>query len=274
MKVTLAKNKPDDKLNHSKNGLINMRNNDNRCFLWCPARHLNPVDNNSSRIKREDRIKADALAYFDINCPVSEDDYSKIEDKNDININVSSHDDNNIYPVYISDKNYDDSMDLLLIFLDDRSYYVYIKDFNRLMFNKTKNKNEKHFCKRCLQCFSGENYLMRHKENCLLINGKQSVKLNEGSIRFNNYSRQINTSFKIYVDFECILKRCKVRENDIIDEDGSYTKKYQKHVPCGFGYKVSCVDDRFSKEVVVYRGRDCVHKFISMILMNMNIVEM
>ena len=35
----------------------------------------------------------------------------------------------------------------------------------------------------------------------------------------------------------------KVHEDDIIDGDGSYTKKYQKHVPCGFGYKVVCVDD-------------------------------
>ena len=34
-------------------------------------------------------------------------------------------------------------MDLLLIFEENKSHYVYIKDFNRLMFNKTKNKNKK-----------------------------------------------------------------------------------------------------------------------------------
>ena len=38
---------------------------------------------------------------------------------------------------------------------------------------------------------------------------------------------------------------------------------YQNHIPCGFGYKVACVDDRFSKNVVVYRGKDCVNKFIT-----------
>ena len=28
-----------------------------------------------------------------------------------------------------------------------------IKDFDRFMCNKAKNKNKKHFCKFCLQCF-------------------------------------------------------------------------------------------------------------------------
>ena len=44
-------------------------------------------------------------------------------------------------------------MDLLLLIDDDKSHYVYIKDFNRFMFHKTKNekKKKKWFCKSCLQ---------------------------------------------------------------------------------------------------------------------------
>ena len=48
-----------------------------------------------------------------------------------------------IFPIYVSDKKYDDSRDLLLLIEDDKSHYVYIKDFNRFMFHKTKNKNKK-----------------------------------------------------------------------------------------------------------------------------------
>ena len=48
-------------------------------------------------------------------------------------------------------------MDLLLISDKFKSYYVYIKDFDRFMFNKTKYKGKKYFCKNCLQCFSSEN---------------------------------------------------------------------------------------------------------------------
>ena len=78
-------------------------------------------------------------------------------------------------------------MDLLLLIDNDKSHYVYIKDFDRFMFHKTKNKNKKQFCKSCLQCFSSENILIKHKENCLIINGKQSVELEKGIIKFENY---------------------------------------------------------------------------------------
>ena len=54
-------------------------------------------------------------------------------------------------------------MDLLLLIDDDKSHYVYIKDFNRFMFHKTKNK--KWFCRSCLQWFSRESVLIKHKED-------------------------------------------------------------------------------------------------------------
>ena len=59
--------------------------------------------------------------------------------------------------------------------------YVYIKNFDRLMFHKTKNKHKKYFCKSFLQFFSSKNVLNNHKEVCLRINGTQSVKLEKGT---------------------------------------------------------------------------------------------
>ena len=252
-----------DKLNHRKKGLINVENGDNKCFLWCHVRHLNLVDKHSTRITKEDRRIADELDYSGIDFPVSEKDYSEIENKNVININVSSYDGKLVYPVYVSDKNFDDSVDLLLIFTDDRSHYVYIKDFNRLMFGISKNENRKWFFKRCLQCFSSENVLVKHVEDCLVINGKQSVRLGEEFISFKNYSRQLPVPFKIYADFECVL-----RESErgwlkmiLLIKIIRTLKSIKITYPCGFGYKVVCVDDKFSKDVVVYRGKDCVDKF-------------
>ena len=75
------------------------------------------------------------------------------------------------------------------------------------MFHRTKIKNKKWFRKSCLQCFSSENMLIKHKENCLSINGKQSVKLEKGTIKFENYFKQIPAPFKIYADFESNLKK-------------------------------------------------------------------
>ena len=73
-------------------------------------------------------------------------------------------------------------MDLLLLNDDDESHYVYIEDFDRFMFHKTNKKNKKWFCKSCLQCLSIESIMTKHKEDCLSINGKQSVNLEKGII--------------------------------------------------------------------------------------------
>ena len=163
-----------------------------------------------------------------------------------------------VFPIYVSDQKFEDSMDLLLLIDDDKSHYVYIKDFDRFMFHKTKNKNKKWFCRSCLQCFSSESVLIKHKENCLSINGKQSVKLEKGIIEFENYFKQIPVPFKIYVDFECNLR-------SVESYEGSYTKKYQDDIPCSFAYKVVCVYDRFTKLIVVYRGENGAYEFIKVV---------
>ena len=86
--------------------------------------------------------------------------------KNNICINVFGYENEFIFPICISDQEFEDSMDLLLLINSEKSHYVYIKNFNRFMFHVTKNKNEKWFCKSCLQCFSSENILIKHKEIC------------------------------------------------------------------------------------------------------------
>ena len=83
---------------------------------------------------------------------------------------------------------------------------MHIKDFDRFMFHKTKNKNRKYFCKGCFQCFSSKNVLTEYKKVCLSINGAQSVRLVKGTIEFKNYFKQIPVPLKIYADFECNLK--------------------------------------------------------------------
>ena len=48
-----------------------------------------------------------------------------------------------VFPIYISGQKFKELMDLLLLTENDKSHYVYIKDLNRSMFHKTKNKNKK-----------------------------------------------------------------------------------------------------------------------------------
>ena len=102
-----------------------------------------------------------------------------------------------VYPVYLSDQKFSDVIDLLLISNEFKSHYVYIKDFDRFIFTKTKNKNKKYFCKNCLQSFNSKEVLIEHKKDCLIINGKQNVKSEKGFISFKNYFKQIPVPFKI-----------------------------------------------------------------------------
>ena len=79
--------------------------------------------------------------------------------------------------------------------------------------------------------------MIKHNENYLIINGKQSVKLKSGSIRLKSYFKQLAVPFKIYADFEFLLKGV------------------EYHIPCSFSYKVVCTNNKFSKRVVLYRGK-------------------
>ena len=101
--------------------------------------------------------------------------------------------------------------------------------------------------------------LIKHKEDCLSINSQQSINLEKETIEFENYFKQLPVPFKIYADFERNFKNVKCYE-------GTYTKKYHEYVSCSYAYKVVCIDDRFSKPIVVYRGVNAAYEFIKSIL--------
>ena len=201
-------------LRSPKKGLINIKNKDQKCFLWCHhVRHINPVEIHPERITERDKKLAKELDYDDeFNFPVQERYFSKIETRSNICINVFCYANRLTFPIYVSDQKFQNSMDLLPIIDGDKSHYVYIKDFNRFMFHKTKNKNKKDFCKSCLQCFTSKNVLAKHKKDCLSINGLQPVRLEKGTIEFKNYFKQIPAPFKIYADFESNLESVEIYE--------------------------------------------------------------
>ena len=115
---------------HPRKRLISIRNKDQKCFLWCHVRHINPKKDHPGKIKKDDRRLASNLDYDGIEFPVTERDFKKIEVQNNISVNVFDYEDTSVFPIYISDKNFEDSMDLLLLFEDNKSHYVYIKDFH------------------------------------------------------------------------------------------------------------------------------------------------
>ena len=119
-------------LRHPMKGLINIKSNDNKCFLWCHVRHLNRKGIKLSTITKKDREIAESLHYTGINFPVSKNNYDKIGVINEINTNVFCCEDKVVYPAHFSDPSFKDCLDLLLI----SNHRVYIKNFNRLILIK------------------------------------------------------------------------------------------------------------------------------------------
>ena len=67
---------------------------------------------------------------------MQEKDFNKIEVQNNICINVFGYENELVYPIFISKQKFKDSMDLLLLYEDDKLHYVHIKDFTHLCFIK------------------------------------------------------------------------------------------------------------------------------------------
>ena len=242
-------------LRNSMLGLINLKNIDNKCLLWCLVRHLNPRKKDPQRITKSDREFAKRLDFSGISFPVTIIDINRIERQNKININLFGYntEKKSVYPIRISEENYDDHIELLYIegkneLGEETTHYVYIKDFNRLMFNFTKYKGKKHFCMRCLQCFYSNESLAKHRVDCIAINGVQAIKMpkkytdkngveRSPCVYFKNYHKSLPVPFSIYADLECITEKvsgCQPSDSQ------SYTQQYQKHTACSFGYKVVC----------------------------------
>ena len=254
-------------LRNAAKGLVNLQNRDNQCFRWCHIRHLNPQDKDPQRIKKSDKEFIEKLDYSGIEFPITIKQINKIEKKNNIRINVFGYEEKQPYPIYISNEKYKDHMELLLITKDENKHYVLIKDFNKFMYQQTKHKERKHFCMHCLQCFSSERVLNNHKENCIIINGKQAIKMpkkGDNILKYNNFHKQQAVPFVIYADFEAITEKIQGCEQN---NDSSYAKSYQKHTDCGYGYKlVCCYDNKYTKPINIYRGENAVYKFMEKML--------
>lgn len=97
-----------------------------------------------------------------------------------------------------------------------------------------------------------------------MVNRVLKCRTKVKKIKFKNFNKQLRAPFVIYADFEAITEKvdsCKPNDNK------SYTEAYQKHTDCGFGYKVvCCYDDKYSKPVKIYRGKNAVYKFMENML--------
>ena len=45
-----------------------------------------------------------------------------------------------------------------------------------------------------------------------------------------------------------------------------YSKTHRDHIHCSFAYKLVCVDDKFTKPIAAFRGKNTAYEFVKAIL--------
>lgn len=146
-------------------GIVNMQNDDEKCFLWCILAALHPKGKNPQRIQQYYPYEND-LNLNGITFPTPISKIQKFEKQNNISINVFGYE-NDFFPLYISElESANANVDLLYVEQDGNSHYCLIKDLNRVLGSTKRAKRKHYFCQRCLHGFIREDLLKDHLPYC------------------------------------------------------------------------------------------------------------
>ena len=252
-----------------KKAIINMKNKDNKCFMWCVQRALNPKNNHPERVDEDLISKQDTLNMKGIEYPVSLKDIDRFEKQNpNISITVFGYNEKDkVHPLSVSEHVYnrEHNIILLLIERDGVKHYCLVKNPSRLLSKQiSAHKKGTHICFRCLNPFWSHKSLEKHWEYC---RNHKAVKINmpeKGTmLRFKHHERSEKVPFIIYADTEALIKEM---HNCGPNPESSYTKKYQKHEPISFSYYIKSFDDNvYKSKLRKYTGEDAMEKFVEWI---------
>ena len=235
----------------NRKAIINMKNQDDKCFMWSVLRALNPKDKNAERIDNDLKNKVDTLNMEGIQYPVSLRGIDRFEHLNpEISITVLGYNkEEKVYPLKVS-KYTGCEYDIVLLLIKDgeKSHYCLVKNISALLSSQINNhKGTRYFCLNCFNSFKSPDSLDKHKEYCY---NNECVKISmpppNTFLRFKNFRYSEKAPFAIYADFESLIKPL---DNCDPDPNRSYTKKYQKHEPISFCYYIECFNNTLCKEI-------------------------
>ena len=220
--------------------IINIKNNDELCFVWsCIAsRHL--PQNHAERMTHYEAFK-DEFQYNKEDMPMKVNKISKFEKANNVHINVYSLDDDGKtkIPVHISKHPSEEVINLFLY----NNHYSLIKTFNRFS-----GGTHDYTCPRCMKSYANTESFNHHTSLCkdLNENGSSVIMPEENTFtQFNDYSKQKRLPVVMYSDFECSLMDTTgyKKTNKSTMEEETVSKDYisKKHV--ANSYRIRIVSD-------------------------------
>ena len=238
----------------NKKCLINMQNEDDKCFMWSVLRALYPKDTNPQRIDNDLKSKQNSINMKGIHNPVDLKAIDRFETQNpNISISVVGYNKVDlVHPIRISKYTGCDHDIVLLLLkeavkgengkIEEKTHYTLVKNKSALITSQINNHGHKrHFCLNCFNSFNSPETLETHKEYCYENESVKTLMPPPGTyLRFKNFYHSEKAPFVIYADFECKIIRM---DNCDPDPNKSYTKKYQKHEPVSFCYYIKSFNE-------------------------------
>ena len=194
-----------------KKAIVNIRNTDEKCFLWCVLRYLHPRDKNDIRLTDLKQYENE-LNIKGISFPVRIKDIPRFESLNPSlpGINVFSvNETNKFYPLRMAQRDPQKTIDLFLYEQDGKYHYSLIKNFSRLFRSQitSRTNGQTYICKKRFTHFSKEQLFQKHISYCS-TNETVAVRMppRNTKLHFQNYFKQFPIPFVDYADFECFTK--------------------------------------------------------------------
>ena len=273
-------------------GLLNIRNIDDKCILYCILAFFY---GNSYPSNRREEPETYAKYLSEINCdkvefPFNVEDSELLELNNkskSFQLNFYKSDGKKATPFYVREDALCDHIINILIFekkIEKKIYrhFVLIKDTAKF-FQKTYNNKKggktygiEKICDKCLASYRSENMMQIHKEHCN-INCDTVVTLpsaDENIFKFTNRNYQYPHLFVGFVDFESALvpnlnietcKVCTVTNNTNNKCEHSFTANLNTHKPISFSLIIINRQNKIVKEKL-YTGDDSAEQFINTLL--------
>ena len=223
--------------------IINIKNNDQFCFLWCILAYLFPVEDNKN-ITSKYVIHMNKLNLKGLEFPMKVKDIPKYENLINLNVNVFELTGAVLTPIHINKHYFQPQIDLLLY----KNYYCLITKLHCLI---NKDSHMKHVCRRCLTAFSSQQVLIDHIDRC---QKQQPTKITfswKDQLKFEDYHMKVPVPIRVYADFECI------------NQPGNDAKVLFQQIPFAVGFYVI---SPFESKYYSYFGTDCNEWFVKEML--------
>jgi hypothetical protein len=278
---------PLDKYIENKKCCINIKNEDDKCLMYCVLYHIHQKEiiKDSYRVSKYEPYVND-FDWSKINFPVSLNDMHKVEELVNYGINVYGYEDKSVHPLRITTRRDDKVINLLLIGSLQKgnqiNHYVYIKKLDILVAPNKRNDEDKHThkekytCVNCLHGFSTAERLKKHRDGgCDIFEPVKTImpeikktkngELIKPTIRFEHHSRKVKAPVAIYADFETLIQKYSNPHN----ESKSSTTKIADLPPCGYSFNIVSDYHELNMGIELYRGENETDDVVGHFLKNL-----